>query len=136
MYSFKNEKKSRWKDSAPGWFVGLQDNRTIYFDAESILEEDGDMLILDPKKSYDIMLMQQPKTPEDQQLGRSRITCAARKMVEMPSTPVVSMIMKTSIVYCDKLPEESFIMQAIIKERSGIELPQLQAVRPKGKVIH
>ena len=82
------------------------------------------------------MLMQQPQSQEDQKSGRQRIACAARKFSGLPSTPITCTIFKKGFTYFDRIPEEGFIFQAVVKERSGLVMPKLQGVKPKGKIIH
>lgn len=96
-----------------GLLARLQD-RFVFFDSDSIVDEDDDFLILDTSRSFDVVLSQ---------AEGNKINCMASKMSDNPVKIKRIAISKRSIMELLSLGDDSFIYQAVVQSRSGLIVP-------------
>lgn len=95
-----------------GALARLQD-RFVFFDSESILDEDEDFLVLDAHKSFDIMMSQVD----------NKINCMSSKMSDNPVKLKRVSVNKKFILEILSIDADSFIYQSVVQARSGLIVP-------------
>jgi hypothetical protein len=94
--------------------ITMSNGRIIFIDDSSVIKEEGNWLLLDSSKSYEIMI---------QPVSQNNLKIAAVKISDYIFKSKTISINVNNILYIDEIDNNNTIYKTVSKERSGLILP-------------
>ena len=96
------------------YLITMSNNRLIFINEESIISQDAELVSLDSNKTFEIMV--QPVTQNNLKIAAVKISDYIFKSKKIH-------LNKNSIINIDELDKENTICKTVLKEKTGLILP-------------